>query len=359
DRHYDTGRWQEAKIAYTAALKYQDDRMIRNRLSEIDKKIEAEQKLAFNQKQFTSYKNNGDRHYNAKRWQEAKTAYSTALKYREDRTLRSLLNGIDSKIAAANKPDTFTRRGITFVKISGGAFDMGDLWGDGDADEKPVHKVALPDFSMSAHEITNAQFCVFLNEQDNKEEEGGKTWLEIESQYCLIEQRSGKFVPKQGYADHPVVEVSWYGARAFCEWLGGRLPTEAEWEYAARAGGKRIKYPNGNTLSHYDANFYGTGSRDRWVETAPVGQFASNALGLYDMAGNVWEWCNDWYSKKYYETCKQQGTVRNPQGSETGSRRVLRGSSFGNTANSCRVYVRYWEDPVVPGYMGIRVVLPQ
>ena len=201
---------------------------------------------------------------------------------------------------------------------------MGDLWGDGDKDEQPVHAVTVSDFEMSKYEITNHQFCAFLNAQGNREEDG-VTWLDIQS--GLIEERDGRFVPKSGFENHPVIEVSWYGAKAFAEWIGGRLPTEAEWEYAARAGGQKLKYPNGNSLTHDDANFSGTGGRDQWGRTSPVGSFPPNALGLYDMAGNVWEWCADWFDAEYYRTFKNS-TARNPKGPGNGTARVLRGGSW-------------------------------
>ena len=255
---------------------------------------------------------------------------------------------------------------------------MGDLWGDGDSDERPVHKVRVGDFCMGKYEITNAQYAEFLN-AIGRHRIGRKSLIETKSKdsdsHILLE--GGRYVVESGYGDHPMIEVSWYGAVAFCNWLsrqagleevynestweadfskvGYRLPTEAEWEYAARAGGKEIKYPNGNTLTHDDANYYGTGERDMWDGTSPVGSFPPNELGLYDMAGNVWEWCNDWYDSGYYSRSPED----NPTGPSSGRRKVLRGGSWLDVPWGCRTASRNWSDPDDTGnYYGFRVVLP-
>ena len=265
-----------------------------------------------------------------------------------------------------------------FVFVPGGEFQMGDLWGDGDYDERPVHTVRVDDFYMSKYEITNAQYVQFLN-AIGRHRMGGEPLIETKSEVSdsHILLKGGRYVVESGYEDHPMIEVSWYGAVAFCNWLsreagleevydestgeadfskvGYRLPTEAEWEYAARAGGKEIKYPNGNSLTHDDANYDGTGGRDRWWRTSPVGSFPPNELGLYDMAGNVWEWCNDWYDSGYYS----RSPVDNPTGPSSGSYKVLRGGSWVNEPRNCRSAVRGWIYPDVTWYLvGFRVVLP-
>ena len=170
--------------------------------------------------------------------------------------------------------------GIQFVYIQGGSFEMGDVWDDGFSDdEKPVHPVTISSFWMSKTEVTNAQFCLFLNERGNPSE-GGATWIDLEDEDCMIQKTGDRFIPKSNYWNYPVVEVTWYGAKTFAEWMDGRLPTEAEWEYAARAGGRNIKYPNGNRLAYSDANISGVGDVDRWHLTSPVASFTSSALGL-------------------------------------------------------------------------------
>ena len=138
------------------------------------------------------------------------------------------------------------------VRIPAGEFMMGS--NDGDNDEKPIHKVYLDAYYIDIYEVTNAQFSRFLNEKGNQKE-GGVTWLNIGIEYCLIEYKNGKYQPKSGYANHPVIEVSWYGARAYAEWIGKRLPTEAEWEKAARGGLVGKKYPWGDSIDSSKVNY--------------------------------------------------------------------------------------------------------
>jgi formylglycine-generating enzyme required for sulfatase activity len=214
--------------------------------------------------------------------------------------------------------DTLTRTadGMVMVSVPAGEFRMGSE--DGDSDERPVHDVTLDGFWLDRTEVTNAQYVAFLNERGNQEE-GGVTWLNLEDEDCLIEQRGGEFEPKSGYADHPVIEVSWYGAAAYCEWAGARLPTEAEWEYAAR-GPEGNAYPWGDDWPTCDLAQYNECSGS----TLPVGSLPDGAswCGALDMAGNVWEWVADWYGD--YSSQPQT----NPSGPETGKYKVLRGGSW-------------------------------
>ena len=194
--------------------------------------------------------------------------------------------------------------GINMVFIKGGCFEMGDNFGNGDSDEKPVHTVCVNDFNLSETEVTQEQ------------------WKEV----------TGSNPPSFKDPDRPVGKVSWNDVQEFLNGLNAktgknyRLPTEAEWEYAAREGGKNVKYANGkNELSHDDANYSGTGGKDRWMsETSPVKSFPPNSLGLYDMAGNVWEWCTDWYDNNYYSGSPKN----NPKGPLTGNTHILRGGSW-------------------------------
>ena len=150
--------------------------------------------------------------------------------------------------------------------------------------------------------------------------------------------------------NHPVVCVSWNDVVAFAEWLSKksgysfRLPTEAEWEYACRNGGKKIEYgtSTGNlTYDLADYIFTGNGGRDKWKYTAPVGSFLPNELGIYDMSGNVWEWCEDWYDKNYYG----RSPKNNPQGPKNGKYRVLRGGSWSDVPRDMRCANRNWDYP--------------
>ena len=184
--------------------------------------------------------------------------------------------------------------------------------------EKPVHKVYLDSYYMDIYEVTNKQYCDFLNEKGNQLE-GGDTWLDINGERCGIEMKDGKFIPKNGYDNHPVVQVTWYGAQAYARWAEKRLPTEAEWEYAARGGLVGKTYPYGDSIDSL-ANWFG----EYAAGTKPVGSYRENNFGLYDMAGNVYEWCADFYGTDYYSHSPE----KNPQGPENGDFRVLRGGSW-------------------------------
>ena len=147
--------------------------------------------------------------------------------------------------------------------------------------------------------------------------------------------------------DCPVEKVTWDEARAYCGKLGKRLPTEAEWEYAAREGGKQVKYGTGkNEVSCGTANFFPCAGK-----TAPVGSHAPNALGLHDMAGNVWEWTADWYGEDYYNNSPE----KNPKGPDSGTYRVLRGGSWNGSADDTRASIRGTYGPTVRSvYSGFR-----
>ena len=246
------------------------------------------------------------------------------------------------------------------MPIKGGPFQMGSK--DGESDEKPAHSVTVSDFYLMKYEVTNAEFVKFLNEKGNQTE-GGKEWVNLDGSYsgekCRIQKSGSTFTVEQGYENHPVIYVSWYGATAYTKWLSEktgknfRLPTEAEWEYAAGGGASgRTKWAGTDSeknLSRY-ANFCDKNCEKSWktetqddgyAYTSPVGKFQPNKLGLYDMSGNVWEWCSDWYDANYYKS----SPTKDPQGPASGSSRVCRGGSWFVLPFGCRAADRVRDSP--------------
>jgi len=215
------------------------------------------------------------------------------------------------------------RDGAEMVMIPAGEFEMGSTIEEGGStDERPRHKVTINAFYMDKCEVTNARFCAFLNDKGYNLEEGD-VWLSMDPKDRFIEERDGQFVIRSGYENHPVVGVTWHGAMAYAKWADKRLPTEAEWECACRAG-TISSFNSGDAIGHSDANFSGVGGKDIWDQTAPVGSFLSNAWGLHDMHGNVYEWCQDWYGADYY----RNSPIENPNGPSIRFARVIRGGSW-------------------------------
>ena len=217
------------------------------------------------------------------------------------------------------------------VRIPGGLFEMGDHFNEGNTNELPIHTVELDEFYMDMNEVTVGQFKQFV-EQSEYNYPGD--WNDV-----------ARYSPGDEY---PMVYVNWNDAVAYVEWSGKRLPTEAEWEYAARGGLKGKRYPWEDEITHDDANYSGTGGKDKWSECAPVGSFAANGYGLYDMAGNAWEWCQDWYGENYYSS----SPAKNPPGPGTGSSRVLRGGSWYSDAGPLRLACRDSSSPAYRYYGG-------
>ena len=245
------------------------------------------------------------------------------------------------------------------VFIRGGTFQMGDLWSGGDSDEKPVHTVTLSDFYITKTEITNEQFCGFLNDYGSDKVKSGecKNQKMIYEHKWGVKKTGGKWQPQSGYENYPVVFVTWYGANEFCKWQSEKtgksisLPTEAEWEYACRSGGEKEKWAGINSsssLGKYAWYYYGnSGSK-----THPVATKKPNSLGLYDMSGNVWEWCADWYDSGYYKESPQ----RDPKGPSSGEFRVLRGGSWDVYPNYVRCSLRSYGTPTSRSGLGFRFV---
>jgi len=190
---------------------------------------------------------------------------------------------------------------IEMVLVKGGCFQMGDTFGDGATDEKPVHEVCVDDFHIGKYEVTQAQWEAVMGANPSEFKKGG---------------------------EYPVEFVSWNDVQDFIGKLNAmtgrryRLPTEAEWEYAARSGGKKEKYAGTSDegslggFAWYDSN-----SRSA---THPFGLKTANSLGIYDMSGNVWEWVQDWYGEYYYKNSPRE----NPQGPSRGDKKVFRGGSW-------------------------------
>ncbi len=192
------------------------------------------------------------------------------------------------------------------VRIPAGEFMMGSLRGEGSPDQRPQHRVYLGAFYMDKYEVTVGEYNRFLR---------------ATGYYPPLPDWESQISPGDEY---PVVGVSWYDAVAYAEWARKRLPTEAEWD-ACRAG-TTTKYNVGDIIGPDDANFLGTAGKDQWERAAPVGSFAPNAWGLYDMHGNVFEWCQDRYDRDYYE----KSPINNPEGplEDRFDHRVLRGGSW-------------------------------
>ncbi len=201
--------------------------------------------------------------------------------------------------------------GMVFVK--GGCYDMGDTFGDGESVERPVHNVCVDDFYIGETEVTQAK------------------WREV------MGNNPSYF---KDCDDCPVEMVSWNDNQEFIERINQktgkafRLPTEAEWEYAARSGGKKEKYSG--TSSESELGEYAWYDKNSGRQTHPVKQKRPNAIGLYDMSGNVWEWVQDWNDKSYYKN----SPMDNPKGPSSGSYRVFRGGSWFVTGMNARTACR-------------------
>lgn len=286
-----------------------------------------------------------------------------------------------------------THAGMLWVK--GGEFDMGGADGEGGSDELPVHTVKLNGFWIDRTEVTNDQFKKFVDATHYvTTAERAPDWEELKKQLPpgtprpsadMLQPSSLVFTPPQhavdlhdvsqwwswvkgadwkhpdgpassleGKGNYPVVHISWFDAVAYARWAGKRLPTEAEWEYAARGGRQREPYPWGTEsidkgkpkANTWQGHFPDVNSgSDGFSGLAPVASYMPNAFGLYDMAGNVWEWCSDWYDAVYYQRTGKQ-VSDNPAGPAVANdpmepnvpKKVVRGGSFLCNAVYCKGY---------------------
>ncbi len=276
----------------------------------------------------------------------------------------------------------------TLVDVAAGTFRMGDesVWaypGDG---EGPVHEVTLDGFRVDRFAVTNDAFARFVDATgwvtdaerygwsfvfggllpegfpDTRAVVGAEWWRQVHGASWRHPEGPQSGVDER--ADHPVVHVSWLDAVAYCRWTGTRLPTEAEWERAARGGRAGTAFPWGDDLEPggehrmnvFQGSFpdHNTGT-DGFLATAPVDAFAPNDFGLHNVTGNVWEWCNDWFDVGFYA----HADPLNPRGPDRGDRRVQRGGSYLCHLSYCRRYrvsARYASEPSSStGNTGFRV----
>ena len=285
--------------------------------------------------------------------------------------------------------DLVTVPPIKMSLIPAGTFVMGDHHSVGPSNEGPLHTVSLDAFYMDVFETTNADYAAYLNSAklqglitvsggDVSQAGTSTPFYETDAQdsYSSIDWNGLTFTVEPGMGDHPVNNVSWYGALAYANWRssqdgltpcydlstwscdfganGYRLPTEAEWEYAARGPSPPYyQYPWGNTINDSQANYYQSGDPygSASPPTTPVGYYdgtqtppgvdMANGFGLYDTSGNLWEWCNDWYSSSYYDISPSS----NPHGPSSGSGRVIRGGCWGYNPINLRSASRSYNWP--------------
>ena len=219
--------------------------------------------------------------------------------------------------------------GMGMLLITGGCYQMGDQFGDGKAEEQPVHQVCVGDFYLGKYEVTQAQWLQVMGYNPSRDQQGGH---------------------------YPVDSISWKEALAFTTALSGnsgnyRLPTEAEWEYAARSGGQKQKFSGSNNVDEVAWHLDNAGQGSH-----PVGQKQANGFGLYDMSGNLYEWCFDRYAADYY----RQSPVQNPTGASKGSERSQRGGSWSSKISYSRSSYRTSGDEETSRSRktGLRLALP-
>lgn len=297
----------------------------------------------------------------------------------ENKQLRGELKGVQNNLANetegfvkamqnfnnAVEPKTYIEKtgnaNADMIFIKGGHFQMGS---DDNEAEKPIHKVMITDFYMGKYPVTVGEFKQFIeaiSHQTDADKDGGsnlwdgKKWEKRSgvNWRCGVD---GRLLPHSDF-NHPVIHVSWNDGIAYCDWLSQQtgktfgLPTEAQWEYAA-GGGSTNRTKWAGTNKENELGKYAWFDKNSRNKTHPVGELTPNQLGLYDMSGNVWEWCNDWYDTY------SPATDINPKGPSKGSGRVLRGGSWDGRAGGCRVAYRDSDSPGYRNYyIGFRVVL--
>jgi len=254
-------------------------------------------------------------------------------------------------VSAATEGNT---RDLEMVLIPAGDFFMGTPESSSFArTERPRHKVFLDAFFMDKFEVSNEKFVHFLNSfKGNFAPASREKWIVIRDDLAApgkedwwpaeIVSDGVMYKPAAGFEKYPVTSVSWFAAEAYCKWRGGRLPTEAEWEKAARGGLSDKIYPWGDELPTYGIVLGNTWRNNYYA--APVERidtYLPNGYGLYHTAGNVSEWCSDWYNDTYYQISPSS----NPKGPDSGKSRVVRGGSWASDTSSTRVASRNYSQP--------------
>ncbi len=298
----------------------------------------------------------------------------------------------NGKIITSKQLGTSKENTEDMIYLPGGEFIMGSeskkgFISDG---EGPTRKIYVDGFYIDATTVTNEEFSLFTNEtgyiteaekygwsfvfhlfltneakkQETKVVQEAPWWRAIQGANWQHPEGIGSTIYNR--MDHPVVHVSWNDAIEYCKWAGKRLPTEAEWEYAARGGLEQQAYPWGNELCPNGKHFcniwqgdfpnHNTGE-DGYVTTSPAKSFPPNGFGLYNVAGNVWEWCSDWFSSTTYKSSENT----NPQGPKKGDTKVIRGGSYlchKSYCNRYRVAARSFNTPdSSTAHMGFRCVV--
>lgn len=265
--------------------------------------------------------------------------------------LAQLINLISLSAQAAS-----TNNNSSFVQIPAGCFIMGNNFGDPYHIEMPAHEVCISRFNISPFTVTRSEFEKFITETNyitDAEKTGG---CNIYNGF-IWEKKNGTSWQAPGFVqdgNHPAVCVSWNDSNAYTNWLSHklnskfRLPTEAEWEYAARSGGKQERFAGSDDINK--VAWYASNSGNK---THPVGKKQPNGLGLYDMSGNVWQWTGDWYDRRYYRISPSD----NPKGATSGTKRIFRGGSWFYDQRGARTTYRDFAEPnFSSSYLGFRIV---
>ncbi len=212
----------------------------------------------------------------------------------------------------------------SLVYVKGGKLKLGNK--KGEIDERPSKKIRINSFIIGKLEVSNAEFADFLNANGNQNSEH-LVWIDLNGKWnnlkCRIYLKDNKFFVEEGFENFPVNFVNWYAADAYCKWKGGRLPTEAEWEFTLRKGYSKTKKKDIKLYDLTELAWFNENSNDSWHK---CGEKKNDSQGIHDMLGNLWEWCSDYYQSEYYKSRPKS----NPSGPEMGDFRVIRGGSWTN-----------------------------